>query len=152
MGCKPIPDGYHAVTPYLVVSGVSKVVDFLQNAFDAKMVGEPMKGPDGAIRHAEVQIGDSKLMLGEACEKNAPMPSMFYLYVEDCDKAYEKAIKAGGKSVREPETQFYGDRSGGVEDSAGNQWWVGSRVEEVSPEEMKKRMAEKYQEKAGAKA
>ncbi len=151
MACKPIPDGYHTITPYLIVKGAKDVMEFLTKAFDAKTMGEPMTTPDGAIRHAEMQVGNSRLMLSEATEAHKPMPVMLYLYVEDCDKAYASAIKAGGTSIREPETQFYGDRSGGVMDSAGNQWWVGSRVEEVSPEEMKRRMAEQQKEKAHAK-
>ena len=151
MACKPIPDGYHTITPYLIVKGAKDVMAFLTKAFDAKTMGEPMTTPDGAIRHAEMQVGNSRLMLSEATEAHKPMPVMLYLYVEDCDKAYASAIKAGGTSIREPETQFYGDRSGGVMDSAGNQWWVGSRVEEVSPEEMKRRMAEQQKEKAHAK-
>jgi PhnB protein len=151
MAVKPIPDGYHTITPYLIVEGAAEVMEFLKKAFDAKEIGETMKSPDGKVRHAELQVGNSRLMLSEACSENKPMPTMFYLYVEDCDKAYANAIKAGGVSVKEPANQFYGDRSGGVRDAAGNQWWVGTHVEDVSPEEMKKRMAEQGKEKAHAK-
>lgn len=151
MTVKPIPDGYHSITPYLIVDGAAEVMEFLKKAFDAKEIACSLKSPDGKVRHAELQIGNSRLMLSDGCSENKPMPSMFYLYVEDCDKAYASAIKAGGVSVKEPTTQFYGDRSGGVRDSAGNQWWVGTHVEDVSPEEMEKRMAEMGKEKVQAK-
>ncbi|MDZ4835999.1 MAG: VOC family protein [Candidatus Melainabacteria bacterium] len=151
MAVKPIPDGYHTITPYVIVEGALEVMEFLKKAFDAKEIGETMKSPDGKLRHGELQIGNSRMMISEACSENKPMPAMYYLYVEDCDKAYASAIKAGGVSIKEPANQFYGDRSGGVRDSAGNQWWVGTHVEDVSPEEMKKRMAEQSKEKAHAK-
>lgn len=151
MAVKHIPEGYHTVTPYLVCTGADKVIDFAKKAFDAKEVSETMKSPDGKVRHAELLIGNSHIMLTEACDKNPAMPTMLYLYVEDCDKLYKQAIAAGGKSIREPEDQFYGDRSGGVIDSSGNQWWIGTHVEDVAPEEMKKRMQEQAMQKAHSK-
>jgi len=94
---------------------------------------------DGIVMHAAVRIGDSMLMMGEAQEKWPAMPCMLYLYVKDVDSFYKRAIEAGGKSLREPTNEFYGDRSCGVLDASGNQWWIASHVEDVSPEEMKKR-------------
>src|SRR5690242_14821184 len=106
---KPIPEGYHTVTPYLVVHGADKVLDFVKAAFDGTELFS-MKGPDGSVRHAEVRIGDSRIMIGEAQDK--PMPAMVHLYVENVDSVYKRALKAGAISLREPANQFYGDRSG----------------------------------------
>jgi len=138
---RPIPEGYHSVTPYLVTSSVPQLLEFVQAAFDAE-VQHRMEMPDGSIMHAEVRIGDSPVMMGQANEGSPARPGMLYLYVEDCDAAYRKAVDAGAKPVREPADQFYGDRSGGVEDPVGNQWWFGSHIEDVSPDEMRKRAAE----------
>lgn len=147
MAVKPIPDGYHTVTPYIVCNGAADVISFLKNAFDAKELCPPMTGPDGVVHHAELKIGNSHIMLSEACGEQKAMPAMIYLYVENVDKVYDQAIKAGGKSIKPVENQFYGDRSGGVSDSAGNQWWIGTHVEDVSLEELNKRAAEKHKEK-----
>ena len=142
MAVKPIPDGYHSVTPYLVVQGVAKLIDFLKQAFDAKEI-ERMAGPDGTVMHAEVRIGDSVVMMGEARGESKPMPAALYLYVNDTDVTYRRALQAGATSLKEPADQFYGDRSGGVKDPAGNQWWIATRKEDVSPEELARR-AETY--------
>ena len=100
--------------------------------------------------HAQMKIGDSIIMLSDARAEWMPMPCMFYLYVNDTDATYARAMKAGGKSLREPATQFYGDRSGGVQDPCGNQWWIATHVEDVSPEEMEKRAAEFMAAMAGS--
>ena len=138
MKVKPIPDGYHTVTPYLVVHDVAGLIDFMKTTFDAEET-ERMQRPDGSIMHAEARIGDSVVMMGEANEGNPPMPGMLYLYIEDCDEIYRRSLKAGAESLREPEDQFYGDRTAGVKDAFGNQWWFASRVEQVSAEEMERR-------------
>ena len=135
---KPIPDGYHTVTPYLVIEKAGQVMDFLKKAFGAKEIYRH-ENPDSTIRHAELQIGDSRIMFSEASGSFKPMPSMLVLYVEDMDTLYKQAIAAGAKSLREPTNEFYGDRSAGVLDMSGNQWWISTHVEDVSPEEMKKR-------------
>ena len=137
---KPIPDGYHTVTPYLVVDDVAKVVEFLKRAFDAKE-GHRSTRPDGTIAHTEVRIGDSPVMLGAARDQWKSMPCMIYLYVPDTDVAYKRALEAGATSLMEPANQFYGDRNAGVKDPAGNQWWIATHIEDVSPEEMEKRFA-----------
>ena len=137
MAVKPIPDGYHTVTPYLTVQGVPKLIDFLKQAFEAQEI-ERMTQPDGTIGHAEVRIGDSVVMMGEARDEWKPMPSGIYLYVNDTDAVYKRALQAGATSIMEPADQFYGDRSAGVKDSSGNHWWIATHKEDVSPEELKK--------------
>jgi uncharacterized glyoxalase superfamily protein PhnB len=143
MAVKPIPDGYHTVTPYLVVRGAAKTIEFAKKAFGAEMVEQPVTRPDGTIMHAEFKIGDSRVMISDASEQHPPMQSMLHLYVPNVDAVYQRAVAAGGTSVMEPMDQFYGDRSGGVKDPAGNQWFIGTHKEDVSPQELKKR-AEAY--------
>jgi uncharacterized glyoxalase superfamily protein PhnB len=138
MAAKPIPDGYHTVTPYLVVPDVAAELDFLERAFGAEVTFK-MQGPDGSVSHAEARVGTSMVMLGGSSDKWTPMPCMLYLYVEDVDAAYARAVAAGGESIMEPADQFYGDRNGGVRDAFGNQWWVGTHVEDLTPEEMRRR-------------
>jgi uncharacterized glyoxalase superfamily protein PhnB len=140
MAVKPIPDGYHSVTPYLVVSGVSRLLEFTVRAFEAKELHR-MTGPDGGIRHAEVRIGDSVVMMGEAGGAHAPMPTTLYLYVADTDTTYKRALQAGASSLEEPALQFYGDRRAGVKDPVGNHWYLATHIEDVPPEEMKRRAA-----------
>jgi uncharacterized glyoxalase superfamily protein PhnB len=137
---KPIPDGYHTVTPYLTVQGAAKLIEFLGQAFDAAIT-ERIDRPDGTIGHAEVRIGDSLVMIAEAGGKWSPMPTGLYLYVADTDATYERALKAGATSVMEPANQFYGDRNAGVQDASGNYWWIATRVENLSAEELHKRAA-----------
>ncbi len=147
---KPVPEGYHTVTPYLVVDGAEKIIRFAKEAFGAQPVFEPMTRPDGKIMHAELKIGDSVVMLSDASERAQPTSDMLHLYVPNVDAVYQKALKAGGKSLMEPADQFYGDRSGGVMDPAGNRWFIATHIEDVSPGELKKRAAEfaKRQNKA----
>lgn len=140
MAVRPIPEGYHTVTPYLVVRGAAQLVEFMKQAFAAEEI-QRMAMPDGTIMHAEVNIGDSRVMLGDAGGQNEPMPAMLHLYVEDADAFYKQALQAGATSLREPVNEFYGDRMAGVKDSFGNQWWLATHIEDVSPEEMAKRQA-----------
>jgi PhnB protein len=140
MSVKPIPEGYHTVTPYLNIQGAAELIEFLQKAFAAR-VKERIDRPDGAIVHAEIRIGDSIVMLSDPGGDCAPMPGAFYLYVTDADAAYKCAIEAGATSVMEPTDQFWGDRQGGVKDRFGNLWWIATRVEGVSEEELQRRMA-----------
>lgn len=134
----PIPEGYHTVTPVLTVQGSAKLIDFLKQAFDAKEMYR-LDGPNGTVMHAELQIGDSMLMVGEATDQWKPMPAAVALYVKDADQWYKRALGAGATSVREPSDQFYGDRSAGVKDFAGNHWWIHTHIEDVPHEEIKKR-------------
>jgi uncharacterized glyoxalase superfamily protein PhnB len=140
MAVKPIPEGYHTVTPYLIVGGAAKLIDFMKAGLGAQERGR-MAGPDGRIMHAEVAIGDSVIMLSDAGPENPPMTAMLHLYVEDADAVYRQALQAGATSIREPGDQFYGDRSAGVRDAFGNQWWLATHIEDVPPEEMEKRAA-----------
>lgn len=139
---KPIPDGYNSVTPYLAVRGANELVAFLEKAFGANARGDIMRAPDGTIGHAELMIGDSVVMVGEAPEE--PVQAMLHLYVEDCDAVYKKALEVGGRSTSEPADQFYGDRTAGVQDPSGNQWYISTHVEDVAPDEMQRRAREQY--------
>jgi uncharacterized glyoxalase superfamily protein PhnB len=139
---KPIPDGYHAVTPYLTVDGAETLLEFVKKSFDAEETVR-MPGPGGRIGHAEVRIGDSVVMLADAWEESPAIQSTLHLYVEDADATYRRALEAGGESLREPEDQFYGDRVGGVRDPVGNTWWISTHVEDVSEEEMRRRAQER---------
>ena len=147
---KPVPKGYHTVTPYIVVDGAEKMIGFMKSAFGAEIVHEPMMRADGKVMHAELKIGDSMVMISDASEHSSATSAMLYLYVPDVDAVYQKALKAGAMSLMEPSNQFYGDRSGGVKDAAGNRWFIGTHVEDVSPAELKKRAVEfmKQQNKA----
>lgn len=138
MSVKPIPDGYHTVTPYLVVDNASHLIDFLKKAFDAQVVFQ-MDAPGGKIGHAEIKIGDSMIMLSDSTPEHKAYHIGLYLYVPDVDSVFKKAIAAGGTSVMEPTDQFYGDRSGGLKDPLGNTWWIGTHIEDVPEEELKKR-------------
>ena len=126
---KPIPDGYHQVTPYLIVEGASSLIEFLKEAFDAQ----------GTIMHAEVRIGDSVVMLSDAMGVCKPMPTAIYLYVDDVDVTYQRALQAGATSVMEPANQFYGDRLGRVKDPAGNYWWIATHIKDAPREELAQR-------------
>ena len=139
------PEGFHTVNPYLAVNGAAQVLDFLIKAFGAVEVGERFIGPDGAIMHAAVRIGDSMVEVSDA--PGEPMPAALHMYVEDTDAAYRRAMEAGGTSLREPMTTFYGDRTAGVKDPGGNSWWIACHVEDVSQEELFRRM--KAQSKEG---
>lgn len=138
MAVKPIPEGYHTLTPYLVVRGVDKLLTFVQRAFDAK-VTHCSKRPDGTVMHAAALVGDSQLMMGEAPGDAHLFPGMLYMYVLDTDATYHRALRAGATSLCEPVDQFYGDRNAGVVDPFGNQWWFATHIEDMSDEELAKR-------------
>ena len=138
MAVKSVPDGYHTVTPYLLVSGVYHVMEFLKHAFGAK-INHQTRLPNGAVMHAEMQIGDSRLMIGEVPQGHDPMPAGIYLYVPNMDTLYARAIQAGGTSLSAPSNQFYGDRVAGVKDPGGNTWWIATHIEDVSAEEIARR-------------
>lgn len=139
MAAKPVPEGYHTVTPYLIVKNTDALLRFVNEAFGAKVHGE-FRLPDGSLSHADFTIGDSHVMIGQASDRWPEKPATLYLYVPDADATYAAALAAGGTSVQELTTQFYGDRTGGVEDPSGVTWWVSTRVEEVSNEELERRM------------
>ncbi len=141
MSVNPIPEGYHTITPYLSVKDARGFIDFAMKALGAKEI-YCTNSDDGKVMHSEIKIGDSMMMISEANDKNPATNGNFYLYVPDTDAAYNKALDAGAVSTMEPANQFYGDRSAGVKDSFGYNWWFGTHVEDVSPEEMDKRMNE----------
>lgn len=139
MPVKPIPDEYRAVTPYLVVQGAADLIAFIRDVFGAE---ERMRfpGPGGTIGHAELVLRDSTIMVSDAGSMNPAMPGMLMVYVENVDETYRKALAAGATSRMAPEDRFYGDRAADVEDRFGNRWSLATHVEDVSPEEMQRRM------------
>jgi len=151
MAAKPVPDGYHTVTPYLTVRNAPKVIEFLRQAFGAEISLEPIKRPDGTIMHAQVTIGDSRIMIADESEMAKATESSLYLYVPNVDSVYQRAVKAGGNTIMEPTDMFYGDRSGGVKDPSGNSWFIATHKEDVAPQELQKR-AEAFMEQQKGKA
>ena len=145
---KPIPEGYHTATPYLIIKDAAKAIEFYKKAFGAKEMMR-MSQPDARIGHAEIKIGDSPIMLAdEFPEMGARSPQSLggspvsiLLYVEDVDAFAQQAVAAGTKVVRPVKDQFYGDRSGSFEDPFGHQWHIATHVEDVAPEELHKRAA-----------
>jgi PhnB protein len=144
---KPVPEGYHSVTPYLVVRDAPKAIDFYQQAFGAKELSR-VPGPGGAIVHAEIQIGDSRMMLTEenpAEGARSPLTLKgtavnIFLYVPDVDTTYSKAVSAGAKGTTAPANMFWGDRYGEVSDPFGHKWSLATHIEDVSPAELAKRL------------
>ena len=149
MSVSPVPEGYHTATPYLVVKGADKTIDFLKKAFGAQPTFEPMMRPDGKVMHADLKIGNSHVMIGEASDQHPPMPAMIHLYVPNVDAVYQRAVSAGGTSVTEPKDQFYGDRGGSVKDPSGNHWYIATHIEDVSMTELKKRAQAMYKSQKG---
>ena len=148
MAVKPVPDGYHSVTPYLIVKGASRAIDFYKDTFGAQELMR-FPGPNGTIGHAELRIGDSVIMLADegpqglhsSPEKYGGSPVSLMIYVPDVDKTFKQAIANGAKETRPLQDQFYGDRSGNLVDPFGHVWTVATHVEDVSAEEMQRRMA-----------
>jgi PhnB protein len=151
---RAVPEGFSTVTPYLVVDEAAKLIEFIKNAFDGKVTFITHGDDKEKIMHATVKIGDSTIMISDTMEDNKTQTSMLYLYLEDADAVYKKAIQAKATSVREPITEFYGDRAGAVKDSWGNTWWIATHVEDVSDEELKQRAAkfQREQKKQGVEA
>lgn len=130
MAMKGVPEGHNTVSPYLTVDRAAVLIDFLKQTFDAAELGRYLRR-DGTIMHAEVRIGDSVVMIGQAQGEYTPMPSMLHVYVEDADAVYQRALQAGATSIREPADQPEGDRRGGVKDPFGNQWWMATHRQAV---------------------
>ncbi len=137
---KPVPEGYHSVTPCFTVEDAPRFLAFVKEAFDAVEVHRTLDG-DGLIRHAEFRIGDSMLMLSQARAEWKAAPGSVYVYLPDVDATYRKALAAGATSLMAPADQFYGDRSGGVADAHGITWWLGTHIEDVPGEEIQRRAA-----------
>jgi PhnB protein len=149
MATRPVPEGYSTVTPYLIVNGASDAIDFYKRAFGASEVMR-FAAPDGKVGHAEIQIGDSRVMLAdEHPDRGYRSPQSWggsgtgvLLYLDDVDQVFSRAIQAGAKALQPVKDQFYGDRSGTLIDPFGHWWTVATHVEDVSEEEMQRRMAE----------
>jgi PhnB protein len=156
---KPIPEGYRTATPYLIVKGAAEAIEFYKRAFGATEMLR-MADPQGRVGHAEIRIGDSVIMLADE------HPDMGYrgpralggssvsilLYLEDVDEVFQRALKAGAKALRPVTNQFYGDRSGTLEDPFGHVWTIATHVEDVSPEEMKRRAEEAMRKRPASTA
>ena len=138
MAVRPIPEGFHTITPICIAEGAAKLIDFLTQAFGAEQI-DRMDAPDGTVMHAELRIGDSTLMLGEAQGEWKATQSRLHLYVKDVDATFARALRAGATSVQPVADQFYGDRKGTVKDSWGNIWSIGTHIEDVAPDEMRRR-------------
>lgn len=134
------PDGYHTVTPQIVANDARASIDFMMKVFDADI--KELFEDDGRVMHAEMRLGDSLVFVAGANDEFPSFPAMLSVYVEDIDATHARALEEGANTMREPEDQFYGDRTSGVVDSQGNQWWISTHIEDVSEEEMRRRMAE----------
>lgn len=141
MKVNPIPEGYHTVTPFIIVKGAAQLLRFMKDAFGAEEIARvPVE--DGSIGHAETRIGDSVVMTFDAKEDWPPTPSFLRLYVEDGDAVFRQALKAGATSVTEMTNMPWGDRVGRVRDPLGNLWWIMTRIEDVDAEEIGRRYGE----------
>jgi PhnB protein len=149
---KAIPDGYHAITPYLVCDGAAAAMAFYAKVFGAKELYPPMSAPGGKIGHAEMRIGDAVIMLADEAPEmgyrgpraHGGTPVSLLLYVNDVDATFRAAVDAGAKVQREVKNQFYGDRSGTIEDPFGHVWTIATHVEDVAPDEMERRMKAEF--------
>jgi PhnB protein len=154
---KPIPAGHHTVTPYLIIKNATKALEFYKKAFGAIEL-DKLVMPDGRLGHAEIRLGDSVIMLadefpeygGKSPETLGGSPVNLHLYVEDVDRFFKKALAAGAKERKPIKDQFYGDRSGQLQDPFGHVWWVATHKEDIAPEEMQKRVQAMFAEKKGA--
>jgi PhnB protein len=144
---RPIPEGYHTATPYMICNGAAAAIDYYKKAFGAvEVMRMPM--PDGKIGHAEIKIGDSIIMLADENPQNqaySPQhlrgtPVSILLYVEHVDNVFKQAVAAGAKTVQEPKDQFYGDRTSSLTDPFGHSWYIHTHIKDVTPEEMRKAM------------
>jgi PhnB protein len=151
MSVKPIPEGYHSITPYLGIHKAAEAIDFYKKAFGATEVMR-LAMPDGGIGHAELRIGDSAIMLGSPCDQgplsnpdNAVSVGL-HLYVTDVDKSFQRALDAGATTVSEVKDQFYGDRSGTLKDPYGHLWFLASRKEDLTQEQIRQRAMEMFQQ------
>ena len=135
------PEGYHAVTPFVIVRDSVKFLEFLAQAYGAEELGRVV-GEDGTIGHAETRIGDSVVMMFDAKPHWPDTPAFLRLYVDDCDATIARALEAGATTVTEPGTMPWGDRAGRIRDPLGNLWWIMTRVEDLTEEEIAERFAQ----------
>jgi uncharacterized glyoxalase superfamily protein PhnB len=143
----PIPEGCHSITPYLTVPDAARLVEFLKRAFEG-IERARIARPDGTILHVQVLVGNSLLMIGEPQAPWQPRTCMLYHYVADVDSTYRRALEAGATTVVEPANMFYGDRHACVKDVAGNDWWIATRIEELTLAEIQERATAFCKEKS----
>ncbi|GAA2657426.1 VOC family protein [Streptomyces vastus] len=141
MAVKTVPEGYTTVTPWIISRDTDRLIAYVKEAFGAEEIARVV-GEDGRIGHAEVRIGDSVVMMFDAKPEWPATPGFLRLYVEDADSVHRQAVAAGGTSVTEVTHLFFGDRVGRVRDPLGNLWWIQTRVEDVSPQEMERRLGD----------
>ncbi|MFF4401699.1 VOC family protein [Streptomyces sp. NPDC001480] len=141
MSVRPVPQGYSTVTPWIISRDTVQLIDYMKRAFGAEELAR-LAGKDGAIEHAEVRIGDSVVMMFDARPEWPPTPGFLRLYVEDADAVHRRAVAAGGISVTEVTHLFFGDRVGRVRDPLGNLYWIQTRVEDLGPQEMERRLGD----------
>jgi PhnB protein len=153
---RPIPEGYHSITPQITCRDAAKAIEFYKNVFGAVELSR-MPDPSGRIMHAELRIGDSRLMLNDEIPGMAVAPSpapihshSLFIYTEDVDSVYKRAVKAGGRADMQPSDMFWGDRYGTFTDPFGHQWGVATHIEDVAPAEMQRRFEEMTKQKSKA--
>jgi PhnB protein len=152
-----IPKGYHTVTPSLMVAGAAKAIDFYKKALGAEELMR-FAGPDGKLMHAEIKIGDSVVMLGDEMPEQGARgpksiggtPVSFFIYSENVDAAWKRAVDAGAKPIMPLIDQFWGDRAGCLEDPFGHHWWLAQRIQELTPEEVRKNAEAFFAQMQGA--
>jgi PhnB protein len=153
---KPIPEGYHTITPQLTLDNAAQTIDWYKRALGAEEISRSV-GPDGKIMHAEIKIGDSRIMLNDAMQgSKGPQafggsPSALWLYVDNSDQLFNRAVAAGAKVQMPIADQFWGDRGGSIADPNGYTWWISTRKEDLTPDEMKQRADAFFKQMAGAR-
>jgi PhnB protein len=140
MATHHIPEGFHSLTPYLIVARAAAFLEFIEHTFAAKLIS-CTRGPEGAVMHSAAKIGDSMMEISEARPEWPAAPVVLHLYVPDTATLYDRALKAGATSIYAPVSRFYGDLEAGVKDGWGNTWFIATHVEDVPPDEIEKRAA-----------
>ena len=149
---RPVPEGYHTITPQLTLDNAAQTIEWYKKALGAQELDRSV-GPDGKIMHAELKIGDSRIMVNDVMMGKGPhalggSPASLWLFVEDCDQLFNRAVGAGAKVKMEMQDQFWGDRGGAVADPEGYTWWIATRKQDFTKEEMKQRAAEFFKNMA----
>ena len=145
-GVKPVPNGFHTITPFLIVHDARELLSFIEKGLGGKTEYK-LEGDDGKIIHASARVGDSAIMISDTMEGMEPVTAMLYLYVENADNLYNQALSVkGATSAREVRNEFYGDRAGRIQDQWGNKWWIATHVEDVSNQELERRKSEMLKE------
>lgn len=154
MSVRPIPEGYHSITPYLMINGVAEAIEFYQRAFGATQLFK-LDAPGGKIGHAEIRLGNSRIMMADDCGGESPFrnplstggsPVGLHFYVEDVDAVFAQAVGAGATVIKPVQDQFYGDRTGALKDPFGHIWFLATHKEELSPDEIKQRAEKMFKQ------